>query len=633
MRTRITAGVSALALVALMGAVACQRQTEAPAAPTKAGAVSKRGNQTLTGVSATGPGKSADQAKGQSRQLLFANGAITGEAKANETTSGQLTRSDATLADDGSYVDYHTFNGRRGDRVVITMESSDFDTYLMIGFGRRDALERLATDDDGGGGTNSRITITLPQDGQYTILANSYEPGATGNYTLRIETPGAGGGTNSGNNNGGGGAGPTAARTIAPNTPVQGTLRTTDETLDDGSYFHPWIFQGRAGEIVEVTMTSTDFDAFVLLAIGTPGSLDMIANDDDGGGGTNSRLRFTLPEDGVYTILANSYEVATGSYTLTMRTQPGVDYQTLYRGGGNPAERYALLVGIDDYPGSNQDLNSTVADARLMRETLINEFGYRPENIVMLLDEEANREHIINAFARHLGQAGPQGTALFYYSGHGTQMDENLGLSAPLDPENGDRKDEAIYVWGANERSSIILDDEIGYLVDSLRTDKVAVILDSCNSGTATRDGAPGTPKRVTMAQGDVNSGLPFLYVPRHFLGDYRAWADQAARGGTGFGFAEARRTHVLLAGATDTTLSYTASGWPDKGGVASVFTYFLVNELEAATPQTTFRDLLARVQQRTQTYSTQNRQDPVLVPQIGGELGTQRVVAFFRNN
>ena len=105
--------------------------------------------------------------------------------------------------------------------------------------------------------------------------------------------------------------------------------------------------------------------------------------------------------------------------------------------GGDPSARYALLVGIGDYPGTRNDLNSPVADARIMQDVLVNTFGYDPDHLVLLLDEEADREHIIDAFQRHLGQAGPEGTALFFYSGHGMQLGENRGLTVYFQHSGG----------------------------------------------------------------------------------------------------------------------------------------------------------------------------------------------------
>ncbi len=104
---------------------------------------------------------------------------------------GALSASDVKLPDD-SYVDEYVFRGRSGEQVVITMSAAAFDPYLALGAYRDGRTwERLATDDDGGGGTAARISFTLPADGMYVIRANSVEVNEQGAYTLGVTGPGA----------------------------------------------------------------------------------------------------------------------------------------------------------------------------------------------------------------------------------------------------------------------------------------------------------------------------------------------------------------------------------------------------------------------------------------------------------
>jgi hypothetical protein len=81
----------------------------------------------------------------------------------------------------GYYTDRYTFTGTGGKLATITLSSSSFDTYLYL---RDPAGNVIMSNDDGGGGTNSRISFTLPSTGTYTIEATSYGSNATGAYTL-----------------------------------------------------------------------------------------------------------------------------------------------------------------------------------------------------------------------------------------------------------------------------------------------------------------------------------------------------------------------------------------------------------------------------------------------------------------
>jgi hypothetical protein len=148
-----------------------------------------------------------------------------------------------------------------------------------------------------------------------------------------------------------------------------------------------------------------------------------------------------------------------------------------------PNKRFALLVGISDYPGSDEDLGGgPLNDVALMKNLLVTKLEFPEENIVMLTDAQATRANIIRAFLTHLGQAGKDGVAVFYYSGHGGQV-KNTGD----DPEP-DGLDEVLVVRSSQEgKVSLLVDDELGVLAGLLQTDRVLFILDNCYSGTGTR--------------------------------------------------------------------------------------------------------------------------------------------------
>ena len=94
---------------------------------------------------------------------------------------GRLT---GGVTPDGRYQELYRFPGRAGEAVVLSLRSSEFDAYLVL----LDATgEKVASDDDGGEGTNARLTITLPETGEYVVRATSFEAYQTGAYTLRLD--------------------------------------------------------------------------------------------------------------------------------------------------------------------------------------------------------------------------------------------------------------------------------------------------------------------------------------------------------------------------------------------------------------------------------------------------------------
>lgn len=101
---------------------------------------------------------------------------------------GTLDSSDAQL-NDGSRYERYSFQGTAGQTVVITMQSSALDTYLIL----MDASNnQLADNDDiSQDNFNSQIQYTLPYTGSYTIVANAFDANGQGTYTLSVNAIGS----------------------------------------------------------------------------------------------------------------------------------------------------------------------------------------------------------------------------------------------------------------------------------------------------------------------------------------------------------------------------------------------------------------------------------------------------------
>jgi tetratricopeptide (TPR) repeat protein len=96
---------------------------------------------------------------------------------------GTLSPGGPTLSD-GSLFQEHTFEGRTGQTVTITMLSNEFDTYLLL----VDANGNTLAENDDFSPTNlsSQITITLPTNGTYRVLANAFDSTGRGQYILTV---------------------------------------------------------------------------------------------------------------------------------------------------------------------------------------------------------------------------------------------------------------------------------------------------------------------------------------------------------------------------------------------------------------------------------------------------------------
>ena len=226
--------------------------------------------------------------------------------QAGRDVRGSLAASDPVLADDSHY-DLYAFAGRPNEQIEVTMTAAGFDAYLGGGATPDDAIRGADVDDDGGGGTNAQLRVQAGPDGRYIVRANSLLAGITGAYTLAVRSLGNGGGA------------PVAAgSSLRLGQTVSGDLAASDETLDDGTHFDYYTYEGTPGEEIVVTLESEDFDPYMILNRFFGGELESIGQDDDGGPGLGARVRATLPQSGTYVVVANSVGVSTGRYTLRL---------------------------------------------------------------------------------------------------------------------------------------------------------------------------------------------------------------------------------------------------------------------------------------------------------------------------
>jgi hypothetical protein len=234
------------------------------------------------------------------------SGATTIETiRAGEVRTRSLTASDPALPD-GSYYHEWAYEGTAGERIRIDMRSSDFDAYLVLT--NPSTGQVLARNDDGGEGTDARIELTLPTTGRYLVRTNSLAAGETGRYSLSVtqlrESTAAAS---------------TGARVIVAGETRRGELTTSSVVLGDGSYYDIWHYDGTAGERIRIEMRSTDFDAFLSFGREVGGEFETLDSDDDGAGGTDARIDFTLPSNGRYVIRANALHAdRVGAYTLSV---------------------------------------------------------------------------------------------------------------------------------------------------------------------------------------------------------------------------------------------------------------------------------------------------------------------------
>lgn len=194
---------------------------------------------------------------------------------------------EASLTMDGLPFQLFTLEGRRGDRITITMESATLDSYLRVVGPDGDVWE----DDDGFGGSDAQISFSVAEAGVYEIFARTYWGDEAGVYSLTVDRR--------------------DASSIILQT--SGSLTENDPTSAGGSYYDTYEFQVQQRGTVVIEMDAYDFDGYATLYDVSGAEL---AYDDDGGIGTDPRIEFELSRGRYSVQLSSFYDGDTGDYEV-----------------------------------------------------------------------------------------------------------------------------------------------------------------------------------------------------------------------------------------------------------------------------------------------------------------------------
>lgn len=156
----------------------------------------------------------------------------------------------------------------------------------------------------------------------------------------------------------------------------------------------------------------------------------------------------------------------------------------------------ALLVGINKYKIAGADLNGCVNDVTNLRDILLKYFGFDIKDIKVMTDERATKLGIMDGLKWLTEGVKTGDSILFAFSGHGSQIvDKN-------NDEYKDNLDEILCPHDMDWDGTYIVDDELNEIFSKVdQTVNIEVILDSCHSGTGTREikGLNLLPKEETL--------------------------------------------------------------------------------------------------------------------------------------
>ena len=223
---------------------------------------------------------------------------------ANETKTGTYSASCPSTHRSNRYAVYYTFVLTEDASVEIDLESS-VDTYLFLldGYGQNGTV--LGSNDDGGNGYNSRLSLNLAR-GVYTIESTTYGSNKTGSFdvTLTIDDQPTTGGD--------------CLSDIVLGASDSGVWDSDcTSTHRSGRYAKYHTFTLTQKTKIRIDLES-QVDTYLYLLSGNDENGSVIGQNDDGGQGYNSRMIKTL-NAGVYTIEATTYSSGReGSYVVKL---------------------------------------------------------------------------------------------------------------------------------------------------------------------------------------------------------------------------------------------------------------------------------------------------------------------------
>ena len=163
---------------------------------------------------------------------------------------------------------------------------------------------------------------------------------------------------------------------------------------------------------------------------------------------------------------------------------------------------WAVVIGVNSYPNIRQ-LKYAVNDATAFYNHLVEYNQVPKENVVLLLDEDANLTRLRSALGIYLkNKASKDDMVIIYFAGHGaTERDASSpdgdGLEKYLLPYDVDPKE--LY-------ATAMPMEEISRLLGRIRSDRLVFIVDTCYSGAS---------GGRTISVADIRAGISDGFLDR----------------------------------------------------------------------------------------------------------------------
>ncbi len=236
--------------------------------------------------------------------------------------------------------------------------------------------------------------------------------------------------------------------------------------------------------------------------------------------------------------------------------------------------KYALCIGINNYPGTENDLAGCVNDA----DDWAKVFTKRGFILKRLTDKQATGKAMRSAIRNTIAGAKTGDLIVVQYSGHGSYVPDEDG-------DEPDGADECICPYDITSRGPIT-DDELFDLYTARKPGvKLLMISDSCHSGTVARFARITTPPTM-RGKNPPQRRVRFL-PPATFLSKREA-AKFGVRRAIRRSSPPGRNSGLLIAGCQDTEYSYDAYF---QGRPNGAFSFVALRALATLPGSATYQD------------------------------------------
>ena len=228
----------------------------------------------------------------------------------------------------------------------------------------------------------------------------------------------------------------------------------------------------------------------------------------------------------------------------------------------------AVCVGINDYPGTFNDLGGCVNDANDWADLLKNDFQFT-KDVQVITDSAATKKMILQALGDLITKAKSGDILVFTYSGHGTWVPDQG------EPDECDNRDEAICAYDEN-----IIDDDIRAVIRQMKPEiRLTFISDSCHSGGVTR--AMLKRARTIDTESADTAPRPRYMPPENDLGALRTEMIPVRKR---FIYPESDMQEILISGCNSTEYSYDAVIGGRRNGAMTALAIRVIRNNPSAT-------------------------------------------------